>query len=115
MYLVILNRVIFGDQIFYEGVSWSEYKKEGNDYKIVVDGVQYTISGKDAVETQYFTRSKNEDMLSYLAHKVSDKTTDYYKAVKEKMGIDMRINHAPQFRDGVNPLRDRKNEDDTED
>lgn len=108
MYLVIVNRVIFDDIIFFEGVSWVNYVKNGHDYKIVVNDKIYDISGKDAIETTLFTRDKNESMNSYLAYKAEDKTTDYYKAVKEKMGIDMRINHEPQFRDGQDPLRDVK-------
>ena len=35
-----------------------------------------------------------------------DKTTDYYKTVNDVLGIDMRLNHVPQFRDGVNPAKD---------
>lgn len=93
--------------IFWEGVSFEyEYDSHENAYKVTQDNISYLIDTEYVIITERPTRLVNESYDEYRTHKHMDKTTDYFKTVKEIKGIDMKINYAPQFRDGVNPHKD---------
>ncbi len=92
---------------FWEGVSFEyEYDDLNNAYKVNQDDVSYLIDTEYVIVTQRPTRLVNESYEQYRTNKHMDKTKDYFKAVEKIMGIDMKINYAPQFRDGVNPHKD---------
>ena len=138
MWLIIKNTVNVSGKLFYEGVSWENWKTIGistnenvlwkefnqnpNDYigivwddfkvnyrlryVLEVDGIEYKIDGDNVILSNRKTYTENISQSDYKAKKNMDKTTDYYKTVKEVLGIDMKENHVPQFRDGVNPAKD---------
>ena len=109
MYLVITDTVVFPDKVFYYGVSWTDLdytRREDGDFDIVVDSKIYTIDACNAIETHRFTRSANIHQSDYQFQTREDDTPDVIKAMKEHCGIDMKLNYAPQFRDGVNPMKD---------
>lgn len=91
----------------YIGLPWDEFKAINvPGFEIVIDKNVYIISKDDAIETMHFTRSENIPAADYRYKKQEDDTKDYTKAYLELMGIDITINYAPQFRDGVNPMKD---------
>lgn len=91
----------------YIGLSWDEFRVQQHaGYEIVVDDIPYIIPAENCSLSYKQTRVVNEAPDVYAAKKREDKTTDYYKRVKEELGIDMKINHAPQYRDGIKPERD---------
>jgi len=108
MYLVILETIHFPNKIFYEGVSWEEYtKNEDGTFSLLVDNVNYIINSEVAIETDRFTRSENIHRDAYRYQRDSDNTKDYVKALSQ-VGIDITQNYSPQFRDGINPMKDGK-------
>jgi len=110
MYLVITDTVVFPDIVFYFGVSWILYtKREDKDFEITINGKIYVIDASNAIETDRFTRSDNIHQVDYQFQTREDDTPDVIKAMKEYCGIDMKLNYAPQFRDGVNPMKDNNN------
>lgn len=93
--------------ILWGGVSFKrEHSTYENSYRIIYNNMSYLIDKEYAVIIDRPTRLVNESYDEYRSRKHIDKTTDYFKAVKEIKGIDMRINYSPQFRDGVNPHKD---------
>lgn len=111
MYLVIMEDVMFPTQRFFFGVSWEEYtKKDDGDFEIIVNEVTYLIPSTKAIESEYVTRTENIHQSDYRYKQRADETKDYFKALKQ-VGIDMKLNYSPQFRDGINPMKDNGRKD----
>ena len=92
----------------YVGLSWEEFKEiKRLGYELVVNGVPYVIDGDNAIMSSKMTYTDNISRADYISNKYHDKTKDYYKKTKEVLGIDMTLNHSPQYRDGVNPAKDK--------
>lgn len=122
MYLVITQRTVTpSNHIFFEGVSWEKYEggtdtdnkyvETAQGYDIMFDGTYYPIPKDNAVQTTRMTRLGNMSPSDYRYRKQEDDVKDYFKAVQDAHGIDMKINYAPQFADGVNPHKDKKHRD----
>jgi hypothetical protein len=58
------------------------------------DGIDMLIPGEYAVITPICC---NESIQDRIRDRMMDKTTDYYDKVKERLGIDMNLNHSIQF------------------
>lgn len=111
-YIVFLNIVVIDDTKFWDGVSFAishdddtysdyfEYNEE-RYYLDDIDKGSYIISDRPQ-------REINVSMYEYQSISRNDKTKEYFEPVKKALGIDMKDNYAPQFRDGVNPLKDGK-------
>ena len=82
-----------------------ENEEESNE--LVVNDVPYVIDGDNAIMSSKMTYTDNISRADHIANKYHDKTKDYYKKTKEVFGIDMTLNHSPQYRDGVNPAKDK--------
>lgn len=107
-YLVLLENIKSNGVVFYSGVCFPDFIKNENDYSVIYEAKIYYFPLNSVIETDIKTRLINEPASQYIANKFEDKTTDYLKAVKERIGIDMTQNYSPQFRDGKDPMQDKK-------
>lgn len=58
---------------------------------------EVTIPIEYAVVTDVCIPAEDVNVFQYLQRRDMDKTTDYYKTVKENLGIDMTLNHVAQI------------------
>ena len=106
MYITFIDTVEINGQTFFDGVSFEYvYDPYNKFYLIVYNDVEYMVQPEYVVETSRPSRFDNISYHQYASELRMDKTTDYFKAVKELKGIDMKENYKPQFRDGINPFK----------
>jgi hypothetical protein len=65
-------------------------------YKIEFNEKEYLISDEHAVAITMKEAATVKDPYLYRRERDQDDTKDYFKAVEELMGIDMKLNYAPQ-------------------
>jgi hypothetical protein len=113
-YLVLLDNITGQHStILWSGVSFPVWWRTKHGYVIEHDGEEYVIPSRKAIETNRLTRLDNVSAFEHRYNQRADKTQDYITVVRESMGIDMRANYSPQYRDGKNPHKDKKNDKDT--
>jgi hypothetical protein len=112
MFIITVSLLPNGDEdvsgtTFYDGVCFEYVYDDGlGVYIVTYDNIEYHVAPEYVIRTNRLTRSENVSYDEYRSIKHNDSTTDYIKTVKEVIGIDMKVNYAPQFRDGVNPFKD---------
>lgn len=65
-------------------------------FTFTVDGVQYEVSDDYVVETDDVLSDAQQYPYKDFASRHQDPTIDYFKAVEERMGIDIKKAYAPQ-------------------
>lgn len=108
-YIVMTSTITVGGITFYSGVSFRFEQDNNRDIIINYNGDDYVIPKWACIMTTRPTREENISIYEYQSKKYNDKTTEYFEPVRKAYGIDMKLNYAPQFRDGENPHKDGKN------
>jgi hypothetical protein len=121
-YLTFQELTVVDDEVFYPGYQTEDFTIVGSGstktYTVIIDGISYTgITTDQAFVTDRLLSAETtagiEGEGGYLdRHTLNPDDGDYYKAIKNVLGIDMKVNHAAQYsgRDphentdgGVNP------------
>lgn len=99
-YLTVQEEFFNNNRLFIPNEQFEEdqysYDESSRTYTIILDGVVY--DGINELQVFISTRKSHNngirpiDTVQYKMHHVND----YYKATKEILGIDMKLNHVAQ-------------------
>jgi hypothetical protein len=106
LWLYIESNIEVNGKLFWYGVTWDDYSVNPDGSFTIHSDINgdvnnYIIPKENAFETNVFKRATNIPLDEWAYRQRISDVTDYIKATKEFLGIE--ITSEPTFRDGDNP------------